>query len=94
VAGPATNGTVLNCAAASLALAGCLARFFFEPDFFAGAFAGALSTALVEVTEADDGLSIGPAGGALVTCCASRLVESIIPKTNQQFIFITQQSRD
>ena len=40
------------------------------------------------------GVSIGAAGGGLVACCASKLVESIAPRINQQFLFITQHSRD
>src|SRR5664279_4330681 len=102
IAGPATSGTVLSSRAGALFLAtaffsGAFGAFFFAAFFFPVLAAGALVLAVSGASVAAGagaGIAIGAAGVGLVACCANKLVESIAPRINKQFFFITQHIRD
>ena len=77
---------------------GAFSAFFFAAFFLPALAAGALVLAVAGASRrrrrGRAAFAIGAAGVGLVACCASKLVESIAPRINQQFFFITQHIRD
>jgi len=102
IAGPATSGIVRNSGQVAVFRAGAfftgaLCAIFGVDFFFAALAAGAFVLAAAGARSAGGaatGIWMAAGGAVSVASCASKLVESIIPNTNQQLYFIIQHIRD